>query len=115
MSILCKKKIRKLNKFSYRFFFFLKRFQKCFSVGMSKEELRILNNAKKVLNQNEPKPKNNRHKKNSPLPSVPSKEYSSPPIEQKVPSSADESFIKACVSLHKATIYPKDSQETDVK
>ncbi|CAF4440072.1 unnamed protein product [Rotaria socialis] len=90
------------------------RFQKCFSVGMSKEELRILNHTKKLLNQNGIKSTNNRPKKRLTIQSVPSKEYS-PPIESKLSPVDDESLISVCVNLHKVTMNVKSSEDTDTK
>jgi len=75
------------------------RFQKCFSVGMSKEELRI-------INQN-----HNRPKKRVTIQSVPSTEYSEPnlsPID-------DEKLINICVNLHKSTFNVRFSQEIHEK
>lgn len=70
------------------------RFQKCFTVGMSKEELRI-------MNQNSSRPK-----KRISTPST--NEYSEPkssPID-------DEKLINICINLHKAT-FNKTSQENN--
>jgi len=75
------------------------RFQKCFLVGMSKEELRI-------VNQNY-----NRPKKRVTIQSVPSTEYSEP----KLSPIDDEKLINICVNLHKSTYNIKISQDIDIK
>ncbi|CAF3372187.1 unnamed protein product [Rotaria sp. Silwood1] len=93
------------------------RFQKCFSVGMSKEELRILNHTKKLLNQNNTKSTstNNRQKKRLTIQSIPSKEYL-PVSESKLLSiDDDENLINICVNLHKSTFNFKSSQEINEK
>ncbi|UJR10157.1 hypothetical protein I4U23_014373 [Adineta vaga] len=90
------------------------RFQKCFVVGMSKEELRILNHAKKFLNPNEVKTTNNRQKKRTTIQSVPSNE-SLPVVETKVAPVDNEKLIHICVNLHKSTFNFKPSQEIDEK
>ncbi|CAF3965491.1 unnamed protein product [Rotaria sp. Silwood2] len=93
-----------------------KRFQKCFSVGMSKEELRILNHTKKLLNQNNIKSTTtNRQKKRLTIQSIPSKEYL-PVLESKLlPIDNDENLINICVNLHKSTFNFKSSQDINEK
>ncbi|CAF1064453.1 unnamed protein product [Rotaria sordida] len=92
------------------------RFQKCFSVGMSKEELRILNHTKKLLNQNNIKPTTTkRQKKCLTIQSIPSKEYL-PVLEPKLISiDDDENLINICVNLHKSTFNFKSLQEINEK
>ncbi|CAF1185299.1 unnamed protein product [Rotaria sordida] len=111
------------------------RFQKCFSVGMSKEELRLSNQAKKLLNETDPKTANNRiERPNKKRPTtimkrsiddihqIPSTEYL-PVLAPKLPptrlavenNSDDEKLIKICVNLHKSTFNFKPSQEIDEK
>ena len=113
----------------------LQRFQKCFSVGMSKEELRLSNQAKKLLNEADPKAANNRVERPSKkrpatimkrvieeVQQMPPVEYL-PALAPKQPtihlavvdhSSDDEKLIKMCVNLHKSTFNFKPSQEIDV-
>ncbi|CAF3851990.1 unnamed protein product [Rotaria sp. Silwood2] len=112
-----------------------KRFQKCFSVGMSKEELRLSNQAKKLLNETDPKTPNTRiERTNKKRPTtimkrsvdeihqIPSTEYL-PVLAPKLPptrlavenNSDDEKLIKICVNLHKSTFNFKPSQEIDEK
>lgn len=80
---------------------------------MSKEELRILNNAKKFLNPNDAKPVNNRQKKRISIQPVPSNE--SLPSNEPAASPVDnEKLINICVNLHKTTFDFKPSQEVDV-
>ncbi|UJR35881.1 hypothetical protein I4U23_028624 [Adineta vaga] len=111
------------------------RFQKCFSVGMSKEELRLSNQAKKLLNEADPKAANVRverptKKRAAPIIKrsidevhhVPSAEYL-PVLAPKLPTtrpiidnnSDDDKLIKICVNLHKSTFNFKPSQEIDEK
>lgn len=92
------------------------RFQKCFTVGMSKEELRISNQAKKLLNPNELKATNgNRNKKRTvPLQNNPSTE-SLPTLAAKSSPMDDEQLISTCVNLHKTTINLKLDETIDVK
>ncbi|CAF0932025.1 unnamed protein product [Adineta steineri] len=111
------------------------RFQKCFSVGMSKEELRLSNQAKKLLNEADPKAANTRIErptKKRPaaimkrsieeIHHIPTTEYL-PVLAPKLPTtrlavennSDDEKLIKICVNLHKSTFNFKPSQEIDEK
>lgn len=94
------------------------RFQKCFTVGMSKEELRISNQAKKLVNPNELKPANNRAKKR-PTPSIqtnPSTESlnGNSPAAKASPID-DDRLISLCVNLHKSTFNLKIEENTDEK
>ncbi|CAF0862944.1 unnamed protein product [Adineta ricciae] len=91
------------------------RFQKCFAVGMSKEELRILNHAKKLLNPTDAKATNNRQKKRVSIQSVPSTESLPVVVEPKVSPVDSEKLIHICVNLHKSTFDFKPSQEIDEK
>ena len=102
---------------------------------MSKEELRLSNQAKKLLNETDPKAANTRVErptKKRPatimkrsideVHHVPSTEYL-PVLAPKLPTtrlvvennSDDEKLIKICVNLHKSTFNFKPSQEIDVK
>lgn len=111
------------------------RFQKCFSVGMSKEELRLSNQAKKLLNESDPKTANNRIEKVTKkrpgaivkrsiedISHIPSTEYL-PVLAPKLPTtripiesnSDDEKLIKICVNLHKSTFNFKPSSDIDEK
>lgn len=113
----------------------LQRFQKCFSVGMSKEELRLSNQAKKLLNEADPKAATNRVErptKKRPatiMKRVVEEVQQMPPVEYlpalapKQPathlavadqSSDNEKLIKMCVNLHKSTFNFKPPQEIDV-
>jgi hypothetical protein len=80
---------------------------------MSKEELRVLNHAKKLLNQNDIKPANNRQKKRLTMPSIPSTEYL-PVLEPQVSPINHDKLINICINLHKSTFNFKPSQEIDV-
>lgn len=101
---------------------------------MSKEELRLSNQAKKLLNETDPKTANNRIErptKKRPaaimkrsideMHQIPSTEYL-PVLAPKLPTtriavennSDDEKLIKICVNLHKSTFNFKPSQEIDV-
>ncbi|CAF1015065.1 unnamed protein product [Adineta steineri] len=93
------------------------RFQKCFSVGMSKEELRIINHAKKFLKPNDVKPTNNRQKKRLTTPPVvvPSIEPPVVVVEPKISPIDSDKLINICVNLHKSTFNFKPSQEIDEK
>jgi hypothetical protein len=82
-------------------------------VGMSKEELRISNHAKKLLNQNDIKPTNNRNKKRITIHPVPSTEYL-PVLAPKVSPIDDDKLLNICINLHKSTFNFKPSQEIDV-
>lgn len=100
---------------------------------MSKEELRLSNHAKKLLNESDSKAANARVERvtNKKRPSAVEKR----PIDevQQVPTtdfvatltprsnaletpnlSEDERLIKTCVNLHKSTFHSKPSQEIDV-
>ncbi|CAF3367127.1 unnamed protein product [Rotaria socialis] len=111
------------------------RFQKCFSVGMSKEELRLSNQAKKLLNEADPKAANTRIERPSKkrptaimkrsideIQQVPPTEYL-PVLAPKLPparlaienNSDDDKLIKICVNLHKSTFNFKPSQDIDEK
>lgn len=105
---------------------------------MSKEELRLSNQAKKLLNESDPKAANvrvERPSKKRPTAAaaavlkrsmeemhhIPSTEYL-PVLAPKLPTtrlaiennSDDEKLIKICVNLHKSTFNFKPSQEIDV-
>lgn len=101
---------------------------------MSKEELRLSNQAKKLLNESDPKTANNRIErpaKKRPaaimkrsideMHHIPSTEYL-PVLAPKLPTtrlpiennSDDDKLIKICVNLHKSTFNFKPSQEMDV-
>ncbi len=101
---------------------------------MSKEELRLSNQAKKLLNEADPKAANTRIERPSKkrpatimkrsvdeIPHLPSTEYL-PVLAPKLPTtrlavennSDDEKLIKICVNLHKSTFNFKPSQEIDV-
>ena len=83
---------------------------------MSKEELRISNQAKKLLNPTELKTANaNRSKKRTvPLQNNPSTE-SLPALAPKTSPMDDEQLILTCVNLHKSTINMKLDETIDVK
>jgi len=106
------------------------RFQKCFVVGMSKEELRLSNHAKKLLNESDPKTVNVRSERsNKKRPStvtkrsvdevqqVPTNEYFSPSTSSSETTnvSEDERLIKLCVNLHKSTFHSKPLENVDVR
>ncbi len=101
---------------------------------MSKEELRLSNQAKKLLNETDPKTATTRiERPNKKRPAtimkrsidemhhIPSTEYL-PVLAPKLPTtrlpaennSDDEKLIKICVNLHKSTFNFKPSQEIDV-
>jgi hypothetical protein len=102
---------------------------------MSKEELRLSNQAKKLLNEADPKTANNRIErpaKKRPatimkrsideIHHIPATEYL-PVLAPKLPTtrlatidnnSDDDKLIKICVNLHKSTFNFKPSQEIDV-
>ena len=82
---------------------------------MSKEELRILNHAKKLLNPADTKSTNNRQKKRVSIQSVPSTESLPVVVEPKVSPVDSEKLIHICANLHKSTFDFKPSQEIDVK
>lgn len=103
---------------------------------MSKEELRLSNQAKKLLNEMDPKSgsspngtqrveKPNKRRSHAPIKrsvdevhQVPSSECSTNyslkvlPMEQHVD---DEKLIKICVNLHKSTFNCKQTQDIDVR
>ena len=103
---------------------------------MSKEELRLSNQAKKLLNEADPKLANSRIERPSKkrpaaiikrsieeMHQIPSTEYL-PILAPKLPparlstmdnESDDEKLIKVCVNLHKSTFNFKPSQEIDVR
>ena len=100
---------------------------------MSKEELRLSNHAKKLLNESDPKAANGRLERvsNKKRPSavvkrsidevqqVPTNDYvaSLTPRSNTLETpnlSEDERLIKMCVNLHKTTFHSKPSQEIDV-
>ena len=108
---------------------------------MSKEELRLSNQAKKLLNEADPKAANTRIERPSKkrptaimkrsideIQQVPSTEYL-PVLAPKLPppppppaparlaienNSDDDKLIKICVNLHKSTFNFKPSQDIDV-
>ncbi len=102
---------------------------------MSKEELRLSNQAKKLLNETDPKAATARIERPSKkrpaaimkrsideIHHIPSTEYL-PVLAPKLPTttrlavennSDDERLIKICVNLHKSTFNFKLSQEIDV-
>lgn len=101
---------------------------------MSKEELRLSNQAKKLLNETDPKAANTRIERPSKkrptaimkrsideVHQVPSTEYLpvlapklTPPRLIVENNSDDDKLIKICVNLHKSTFNFKPSQEIDV-
>ena len=102
---------------------------------MSKEELRLSNQAKKLLSESDPKTANNRIEKVTKkrpgtivkrsiedMSHIPSTEYL-PVLAPKLPTtripiesnSDDEKLIKICVNLHKSTFNFKPSTDIDEK
>ena len=82
---------------------------------MSKEELRISNQAKKLLNPAEIKANTNRNKKRTiPLQTTPSSE-ALPVLAPKLSPIDDEQMIALCINLHKTTFNEKPDETVDVK
>ena len=97
---------------------------------MSKEELRLSNHAKKLLNESDPKTVNVRSERsNKKRPStvtkrsvdevqqVPTNEYFSPSTSSSETTniSEDERLIKLCVNLHKSTFHSKPLENVDIR
>ena len=80
---------------------------------MSKEELRVSNPAKKLVNQNGLKSSTNRQRKRVTIQSLPSNEYLSV-VQPKLSPINDESIINICLNLHRSTYNWKSSAEFDV-